>query len=107
MTEAERKLGQMQALYEQLDAELHHLQALNQRLPEIRTQLARLRELYQCDWLESVDALKSDQTAWERVNQMPHNGYYSVLGEDTIWNTLEGLEQETKHLLHQLIDLLP
>lgn len=106
MKNAERKLVEMQQLYEQLAADVQTLQTLNQRMPELRAQIQRLRELYQCDWLESVDELKKDSTAWERVYHMPTSGQYSVLGEDTIWDTLDEMNQASKQLLHHLIDVL-
>ena len=106
MNNAERKLTEMQSLCEQLEHNLQTLQTLNQNLPKIITQMKRLRELYQSDWLEAVDELKTDEVAWERVYQLASEGHYSVLGEDTIWDVLTETDKESKQLLHQLVDLL-
>jgi len=106
------KLRAMQTLYAQIDQDNKAIEAFTQFLIESKQRCDALSEFYENEWLDVVE-----EDEWRVEKGLPSlgievyessepNGKYSILGEDTIWNTLSENRQILLELLKTLVPMI-
>lgn len=102
LSTTEQHFARMQQLYEAAQQDNEMLASLCSRFNQMQQRMEKLKDFYQTDWLKGSEALGENHAARERLHQQVGAGYYSILGEDTIWNLLSEREELFRTLQAQL-----
>lgn len=100
------RVNAVQQHYSQTKKDIQMLEALVSALSNIDERVQALQAYYQTHWRDDVDAMRKDITALKAHEQTVEQGEYSVLGEDTLWNTLEEYRDAKKALLQLMAQLV-
>ncbi|MDO5650802.1 MAG: DUF4298 domain-containing protein [Moraxella sp.] len=93
------KLISMQQLNDQISTYTLQMQQMMDTLQTMQQACDELTAFYTDEWIELYDQVENDLDVNTKLNAAKAKHAYSILGQDTIWNTLEEA-QDTK------IDLL-
>lgn len=99
------RTNKMQALHSEVMQDIQAIIKTAKALPEIKARVHELEVYYQTHWLEDVEAVKQN-VAMNSRQQAIKKGEYSILGEDTLWNTLEQYHEANRALLQAIAKLI-
>lgn len=106
------KLRAMQTLYARIDQDNKAIEDFTKFLIESKQRCDTLSEFYENEW---QDVVEEDDSRVEKgfpslgievYESSEPNGKYSILGEDTIWNTLSENRQILLELLKTLVPMI-
>ena len=98
-----KKLQDMQALTAELEADIKTLASFKKYLNATAKRQEQLGQFYQEEWMELVDSEDFDEEQEAALKKMVKKGHYSILDQDTIWDALNGIQDQYSSLLKALV----
>ncbi|UJF24367.1 DUF4298 domain-containing protein [Suttonella sp. R2A3] len=95
-------LLEMQRLYTELTQDAVELRAFVETLERIDQRYQALSTFYQDHWLALVESDCLSEAQQHALDEAVAPNTYSILGEDTIWNTISEIHQNYLTLLKSL-----
>lgn len=84
------EVAKIQLLYEEVLSDTEEIKALRKKLLSLKAKTDTLNNFYQNEWLEYREILKNNQ-----------DNYFSILGEDPIYESIYDQYVEVKKLLKE------
>lgn len=100
------RINDMQGLHTEVARDVQAIQAMVNELPEIKKRADKLQMYYQTQWQEDEETITKDDSALEAHQHLVPEGEYSILGQDTLWNTFEEYADANKALLKAIVELV-
>jgi hypothetical protein len=106
-----KRLIAMQALCVQVEQDNEKIYALSEFLEEARKRQTELQDFYQDEWHDFLfdkdgEEKKDAEALGEALCKYIPEGHYSILGEDTIWNTIVDHRDALLKLLKTIVPMI-
>lgn len=95
----EKKVSEYQSLYNEILEDIKYLKEVNKNLPKIEKRMVKMAAYYDKSWLAHSEEVLSDKEAYARHKKEVKMGTYSILSQDTIWNTMQDERDEIVKIL--------